>query len=91
MEYVPGGTASGLNHVLPEEMPTRLLHIKGRRNVRLTQVPLSVASLNHGDVFILDHAGNIFVVRGTPAPRPSRPTCATCSHCRSRSAPQRRR
>lgn len=68
VEYLPGGTASGFRHVVPEEHPPRLLHIKGRVNVRMNQVPLGVASLNKGDVYILDLGATIFTVRARHAP-----------------------
>ena len=63
VEYLPGGTASGFNHVVPDTHVTRLLHVKGRRNIRVSQVELGVASLNHGDVFILDGEASVFTVR----------------------------
>jgi len=49
-----GGVDSGFRHVKAEEYKPRLLHIKGKRTVRVTQVPLSGTSLNSGDVFLLD-------------------------------------
>ena len=63
VEYLPGGIASGFNHVEPEEHKPRLLHVKGSRNVRVNEVPINVASLNHGDVFVLDAADTVFAVR----------------------------
>lgn len=45
---------SGFNKVRPKEYRPRLLHLKGRRHVRLTEVPLAAASVNSGDVFVLD-------------------------------------
>lgn len=53
--YKTGGIASGFHHVVTNELTARrLLHIKGRRVVRATQVPLSWASFNSGDCFIVD-------------------------------------
>jgi len=49
-----GGIASGFNHVEPEAYDTRLLWIKGKKNIRVVQVPIELKSLNSGDVFILD-------------------------------------
>lgn len=50
-----GGVASGFHHVVTNDISAeRLLHIKGRRVVRATQVPLSWSSFNSGDCFILD-------------------------------------
>jgi len=49
-----GGVDSGFNKVKPKEYKPRLLQLKGRKNVRLVQVPLDPQSINSGDVFILD-------------------------------------
>lgn len=49
-----GGVASGFNVVGPKNYQPRLLQLKGKRNVRLREVPLAAASVNSGDVFILD-------------------------------------
>ena len=48
---------------------TRLLHVKGRRNVRCMQVPVEVASLNSGDVFILDTGKVLYQWNGKDASR----------------------
>lgn len=49
-----GGAESGFNRVKPKEYRTRLLWIKGKKHVRIKEVPLSCSSLNKGDIFILD-------------------------------------
>ncbi|KAE8282378.1 Adseverin Gelsolin-like protein Scinderin [Larimichthys crocea] len=50
-----GGVASGFHHVVTNDLSAqRLLHIKGRRVVRATQVPFSWSSFNSGDCFIVD-------------------------------------
>jgi len=49
-----GGMQSGFRHVEARQYTPRLLQLKGKRNVRLRQVPLGLASLNSGDVFVLD-------------------------------------
>lgn len=54
MKLMNGGVASGFNHVKPEEYKPRLLHIKGKKHVRVSEVPLTNGSLNNGDVFVLD-------------------------------------
>lgn len=47
--------ASGFQHVVTNDMSAkRLLHLKGRRAIRATEVELSWASFNKGDSFILD-------------------------------------
>lgn len=52
------------NHVKPKEFKPRLLHIKGRKNVRVTEVPMSCASLNSGDVFCLDAGMTLYQWQG---------------------------
>eukprot|EP00808_Paulinella_micropora_P022334 g47711.t1 len=49
-----GGIESGFNHVKPEEYKPRLFHMKGKKQVRVQEVPLSIESLNRGDTFLLD-------------------------------------
>ncbi|CAF0719324.1 unnamed protein product [Adineta steineri] len=49
-----GGIESGFNNVKPDEYQPRLLHFKGKKHVRISQVPLNRAFLNSGDVFVLD-------------------------------------
>uniref|UniRef100_A0A3B4B3G0 Scinderin n=1 Tax=Periophthalmus magnuspinnatus TaxID=409849 RepID=A0A3B4B3G0_9GOBI len=59
--YKIGGVASGFHHVVTNELSAcRLLHIKGRRVVRATQVPLGWSSFNSGDCFILDLGHTIY-------------------------------
>jgi len=54
MRIMEGGVESGFNKVKPKEYKPRLLQLKGRKRVRLVEVPLDVKSINSGDVFILD-------------------------------------
>jgi len=54
MRIMEGGVESGFNKVKPKEYKPRLLQLKGRKRVRLVEVPLDPASVNSGDVFILD-------------------------------------
>lgn len=57
-----GGVASGFHKVEKDVYRTRLLHVKGSRVVRSKEVPLTSASLNTGDVFILDAGLKVFVI-----------------------------
>ncbi|KAL8125476.1 villin-3-like isoform X1 [Apium graveolens] len=59
-----GGVASGFKKPEEEEFETRLYVCKGKRAVRLKQVPFSRSSLNHDDVFILDTQDKIFQFNG---------------------------
>ena len=55
-----------------DEYEPRLLQCKGARTVRVTTVPLSNASLNNGDVFILDLGLSIYVFNAPGANRMER-------------------
>ena len=64
LEYLPGGVDSGLNTVEKDVYRTRLLQCKGKRSVRCSEKPTSTASLNKGDVFILDMGLTIYLYNG---------------------------
>ena len=64
IEYLPGGVDSGFTKVERDVYETRLLHLKGRRTVRVTAVPLARSSLCKGDVFILDAGLKIYLFNG---------------------------
>ncbi|KAH0721258.1 hypothetical protein KY290_006737 [Solanum tuberosum] len=59
-----GGIASGFKKPEEEEFETRLYVCKGKRVVRMKQVPFSRSSLNHDDVFILDSKDKIYQFNG---------------------------
>lgn len=67
--YMEGGAESGFKHVEGKVYPTRLLQLKGKRNVRVKQVESSAASLNDGDVFILDLGLEIYQWNGASCNR----------------------
>nr|XP_044611432.1 advillin isoform X2 [Equus asinus] len=53
--YKKGGVASGMKHVETNTYDVkRLLHVKGKRHIRATEVEMSWDSFNRGDVFLLD-------------------------------------
>ncbi|CAB1324068.1 unnamed protein product [Coregonus sp. 'balchen'] len=61
IKYKQGGVASGFQHVVTNDMNVkRLLHIKGRRTIRATEVDMSWSSFNRGDCFIIDLGKDIF-------------------------------
>lgn len=64
IQILDGGIDSGFNKVKPTEYKPRLLHVKGKKNVRVVQVPLAVSSMNSGDVFILDAGLDIYQFNG---------------------------
>ena len=67
VSYLDGGVASAFNHVDPSAYKPRLFQLKGKRNVRSAQVDLDAASLNEGDVFILDAGLTIYQWNGKSA------------------------
>ncbi|XP_034743191.1 scinderin like b isoform X2 [Etheostoma cragini] len=61
IKYQKGGVASGFQHVVTNDMNAkRLLHIKGRRAIRATEVDMSWTSFNKGDCFIVDLGSDIY-------------------------------
>lgn len=67
IRILDGGVETGFKHVEAEKYQTRLLHLKGKKKVRVTQVENSHKSLNSGDVFILDAGLNIYQWNGKQA------------------------
>ncbi|CAM9268509.1 unnamed protein product [Phaeothamnion confervicola] len=67
IEYLPGGIESGFVKVERDAYRTRLLHLKGKRVVRATEVSLTADSLNKGDVFILDAGLTLYLWNGPNA------------------------
>ncbi|TYK25445.1 villin-3 [Cucumis melo var. makuwa] len=59
-----GGVASGFKKPEEEQFETRLYVCRGKRVVRMKQVPFARSSLNHDDVFILDTESKIFQFNG---------------------------
>jgi len=67
VRLLSGGIESGFKHVAPASYQPRLLWVKGKKKIRVTQVDLNRTSLNSGDVFILDHGLKIYQFNGTKA------------------------
>ncbi|XP_042412347.1 villin-2-like isoform X1 [Zingiber officinale] len=59
-----GGFASGFRKPEEEKFQTRLYICRGKRVVRMKQVPFARSSLNHDDVFILDMEKKIYQFNG---------------------------
>ncbi|XP_039027982.1 villin-2-like [Hibiscus syriacus] len=59
-----GGVASGFKKPEEEVFETRLYVCRGKRVVKLKQVPFARSSLNHDDVFILDSQKKIYQFNG---------------------------
>jgi len=62
-----GGVETGFHHVEAGKYRPRLLQIKGKKHIRVTEVPLARASLNSGDVFILDNGKDVIQFNGKSA------------------------
>lgn len=71
VRYLAGGVASGFVHVDPDApVPARLYQVKGKKHVRVWEVPVGVQSLNQGDCFILDAAPDtVYVYQGIKSKR----------------------
>jgi len=53
IKILKGGIESGFNRIKPTEYKSRLLWVKGKKNVRIREVPKTFKSLNNGDVLFL--------------------------------------
>jgi hypothetical protein len=68
VRIISGGVDTSFNPAHPEKFQPRLLHVKGTRTyIRVTEVPLAIDSLNHGDAYILDAGLNVFQWNGIEA------------------------
>jgi len=79
IEYLAGGVDTGFKHVVRDQYDTRLLQLKGKRQVRCNQVQLNVSSLNSGDVFILDCGLTIYQWNGSGASKKEKTAGLECS------------
>ncbi|KAK1649941.1 hypothetical protein QYE76_067746 [Lolium multiflorum] len=59
-----GGFASGFKTPEEDKFETRLYIVKGKRAIRVKEVPFARSSLNHDDVFILDTEKKIYQFNG---------------------------
>ncbi|POM58418.1 Villin-like protein, partial [Phytophthora palmivora] len=64
LQYLEGGVASGFNEVKRDEYVTRLYRIKGKRTVRVEQVPLQSSSLTVDDAYVLDAGLELYLYAG---------------------------
>ncbi|KAG9278837.1 gelsolin-like [Astyanax mexicanus] len=66
IKYKKGGVASGFQHVVTNDANVkRLLHVKGRRAIRATEVDFSWGSFNQGDCFIVDLGKDVYQWSGS--------------------------
>ncbi|XP_061189061.1 advillin-like isoform X1 [Saccostrea echinata] len=71
VRYSDGGHKSGFNHV-EHTFKQRLLHVKGKHHVRVSETPIGWSSMNHGDAYILDTGLVLYVWVGKEASRTER-------------------
>lgn len=69
IQYVEPVVLQAQTNLRDDVHATKLYHLKGRRNIRVKQVDVSHASLNSGDVFVLDANDTIFQWNGKGASR----------------------
>jgi gelsolin len=70
IRYMPGGVVSGFKKIETNAAgEKRLFQVKGKKNIRVRQVDLTVGSMNKGDCFILDAGNKIYVYVGIKAKR----------------------
>jgi hypothetical protein len=62
-----GGIDSAFNHVEPDTYKPRLMHIKGKKKVRVQEVAMNSESLNNGDTFVLDNGNELIQWHGKDA------------------------
>jgi gelsolin len=65
IRIMEGGVDSGFRNVKPTEYVPRLMHFKGKKRIRCTEVKCELASLNNGDVFLLDNGLELIQWNGT--------------------------
>ena len=70
VEYLEGGVATGFRSAEEaKKQRHRLLQVKGKRVIRVKEVPLNADSLNCGDVFVLDADDVIYQWQGKESSR----------------------
>jgi len=65
IRILEGGVETGFHHVEAEHYRPRLLHLKGKKHIRVHEVPLTHKSLNSGDVFVLDNGKELIQWNGS--------------------------
>ncbi|XP_030829530.1 advillin isoform X2 [Strongylocentrotus purpuratus] len=72
IRYLEGGIKSGFKKVDKDKFEKKMYIVKGKRNIRVNQVPCKWESLNNGDVFIFDLGQHIVVWNGPQSSRTER-------------------
>jgi gelsolin len=70
IKYQPGGVDSGFRKTVTNAAgEKRLFQVKGKKNIRVRQVDLTIGSMNKGDCFVLDAGNKVYVYVGPKAKR----------------------
>eukprot|EP00928_Gymnodinium_smaydae_P072629 TRINITY_DN55964_c0_g1_i1.p1 TRINITY_DN55964_c0_g1~~TRINITY_DN55964_c0_g1_i1.p1 ORF type:complete len:395 (-),score=103.57 TRINITY_DN55964_c0_g1_i1:128-1258(-) len=78
LHYLDGGVESGFHHVGPKDYEARLLQVRKQgKVVQAQQVPLTKASMNTGDCFILDAGEKVYFYHGSEASPFEKQSCVT--------------
>nr|XP_054758423.1 advillin-like [Lytechinus pictus] len=72
IKYLEGGFNRGFTKVDKDKFIKKMYIVKGKRNIRVNQVPCTWESLNSGDVFIFDLGNHIIVWNGPQSSRTER-------------------
>jgi len=64
IKFLHGGVDTGFHHVEKDVKKSRLLHIKGKKNIIVREVACTRESLNSGDVFLLELDQDIYQFQG---------------------------
>lgn len=67
VRYVDGGVDSGFRKKENKPFQPTLLQVKGKRTVIIRNVPVTISSLNSGDVFVLDAGNCVYQWNGSKA------------------------
>jgi len=59
-----GGVNSGFNKVTAKEWTPRLLHVHGKKSIRVDERAATAMNMNHADVFILDAGDKLYQWNG---------------------------
>lgn len=66
VRIMQGGVDGGFNHVPADKYATRLLRVKGKaKNLVVSEVTKAAASMNHGDIFIVDAGLKLYQWNGS--------------------------
>mgnify|MGYP000367757218 FL=1 len=81
LNYLEGGIESGFNHIEPDAYIAKLLMVRNQDgSTKVIQVPLSAASFNQGDCFVLDSGAKVYTWHGEQSSPFERHKCCMVAH-----------